>query len=230
MATFLVTGANRGLGLEFTRQLAARGDDVIATARHPDKAADLIALAATHPGERIGIVAMDMLDAGSIEAARRAIGARPIDVLINNAGVIGPRRQSTLDMDFEGFIETLTVNTVAPLRVTQAFLPNLRAAKGKIAAISTRMSIFAEPASSQIAYRSSKAALNRVFQAMALDLAPEGIPVLLLTPGWVRTDMGGRHAPLAPEDSVAGMIAQIDALTVERGGRMRTITGDIVPW
>jgi NAD(P)-dependent dehydrogenase (short-subunit alcohol dehydrogenase family) len=229
MATILITGANRGIGLELARQFASRGDSVIAGARRPKKATALAAPANGHPG-RIEIIALDVTDAASIEAAARDLAPRAIDVLVNNAGVIGPERQTTLDMDFDGFARTLAVNTVAPLRVTQAFLPNVRAAKGKIVGISTRLAIFADPASSQIAYRASKAAMNRVFQGLALDLSSEGIPVLLLTPGWVRTDMGGPNAALAVEESVAGLIREIDALTMERTGMFRNYLGQNGPW
>lgn len=229
MAVILVTGANRGIGLEFTRQFAARGDRVIATAREPEAARELRALAAAHPGA-IEIHALDVVDGASVASLARALAGRGVDVLINNSGVYGPDRQSTVDMDFDAFAEILAVNTIAPLRVTQALLANVRAARGKIVAISSRVSLFAEAGSDDIAYRVSKTALNRVFQALAKDLTPEGLPVLMLTPGWVRTDMGGPEAPLAVDDSVRGMIAQIDALDMTRSGQLRSMRGELLPW
>jgi NAD(P)-dependent dehydrogenase (short-subunit alcohol dehydrogenase family) len=229
MALVLVTGANRGIGLEFTRQFVARGDRVIATARNPEAAHDLRALAQAHPGA-IEIHRLDVVDSSSVTDFSRALADRGVDVLINNSGIYGPDRQSTVDMDFDAFAEILAVNTIAPLRVTQALLNNVRAARGKIVAISSRVSQFAEAGSDDIAYRVSKTALNRVFQALAKDLTPSGIPVLMLTPGWVRTDMGGPEAPLAVDDSVRGMIAQIDALDMTRSGQLRSMRGELLPW
>jgi NAD(P)-dependent dehydrogenase (short-subunit alcohol dehydrogenase family) len=229
MALILVTGANRGIGLEFTRQFVDRGDRVIATARDPESARDLRALASGHPGA-IEIHALDVVDAASVAALARALHGRAVDVLINNSGIYGPDRQSTTDMDFDAFAEILAVNTIAPLRVTQALMENVRVARGKIVAISSRVSLFEEAGSDDIAYRVSKTALNRVFQALAKDLTPAGIPVLMLTPGWVRTDMGGPEAPLAVDDSVRGMIAQIDALDMTRSGQLRSMRGELLPW
>ena len=195
MAGFLVTGANRGIGLELTRQAARRGDKIIATCRNP-AAASALAKLAGEAGGRIEIVALDIAEPASIAAATARLGRRPIDVLINNAGILGPARQSGLDMDFDGLAHTLAVNAIGPLRVTQALLPNLRAAgHAKVVAISSRMASLADPASSSLAYRASKAALNKLFQGLATDLAPQGIAVLILTPGWVRTDMGGAARP-----------------------------------
>src|SRR4051794_19453776 len=155
MPTFLITGANRGIGLELARQASTRGDHVIATARDPSKATALNELTAD-TGRHIEVAPLEVTDSASISALARALAGRPIDVLVNNAGIMGPKRQSSLDMDFEGFERTLAVNTIAPLRITQALLPNIRAAKGRIVAISSRMAIFADRASSQIAHRTSK--------------------------------------------------------------------------
>ena len=230
MPTFFITGANRGIGLELARQTADRGDHVIATCRDPTAASTLAQLAHEAKG-RLEILALDIADPASIVAAKTRLGERPIDVLINNAGVLGPARQSGRDMDFDGLAQTLTVNAIGPLRVTQALLPNLRAAgKAKIVAISSRMAMLAGGGSSSLAYRASKTALNKLFQGVAADLEREGLAVLILSPGWVRTDMGGRSANLSVSESVAGILREIDELTLARTGHFRDYSGQDVPW
>ena len=230
MTTFLITGCNRGIGLELARQTAARGDHVIATCRDLAAAANLHALAAAHPA-LVTLQALNVIVAESIAAAKTSIGLRQIDVLINNAGIIGPAQQSTLDMDFDGFARTLAVNTLAPLRIAQAFLPNLRvAADGKIANITSGMGSMSYAKSDRIAYRAAKAAVNKVMQGLASDVKPLGVAVLLLHPGWVRTDMGGAGASISASDSAAGILAQIDALTLARSGSFVDYAGKTMPW
>jgi NAD(P)-dependent dehydrogenase (short-subunit alcohol dehydrogenase family) len=230
MAVFLITGANRGIGLELTRQTERRGDSVIAACRNPAAASELAKLAG-EAGGRVEIIALDVGEPASIAAATARLGTRPIDVLINNAGIKGPARQSGLDMDFDGLEQTLAVNAIGPLRVTQALLPNLRAAeKARVVAISSGMASLTDPASSSLAYRASKTALNKLFQGLATDLEPVGIAVLILAPGWVRTDMGGGAAPLSVAESVAGLLREIDALTLARSGHFRDYVGQEVPW
>ena len=155
MTTFLITGANRGIGLELTRQAARRGDCVIAACRNPAAASELAKLA-NKARDRIEILTLDVGEPASIAAAKEWLGQRPIDVLINNAGIFGPARQSGRDMDFDGLAQAFAINAIGPLRVTQALLANLRAAgKSKIVAISSRMAMLAEPSSSSLAYRAS---------------------------------------------------------------------------
>ncbi|HWG04018.1 MAG TPA: SDR family NAD(P)-dependent oxidoreductase, partial [Beijerinckiaceae bacterium] len=173
----------------------------------------------------------DVSDVASINSLTAKLGRRPIDVLINNAGIMGPARQSGLDMDFDGLAQALAVNAIGPLHVTQALLPNLRAAgSAKIVAISSRLAMLADPGSSSLAYRASKAALNKLFQGVATDLKQDGIAVLILSPGWVRTDMGGRSAPLSVAESAAGILREIDELTLARTGHFRDYSGREVPW
>lgn len=230
MSTLLITGANRGIGLELTRQLIARGDQVIATCRSPDAAEDLKALATDH--STLTILPLIVTDAASIAAAKSAIGSRAIDILINNAGVIGPQRQSTLDMDFEGFLDTLDVNTLGPLRVLQAFLPNLeRSAWPRILTITSRMgSLTASPATDRIAYRASKAALNRLILAAAGDLKTRNVAVAVAHPGWVQTDMGGAQAALSPAESARGLIEVIDHMTLSNTPRFFDHDGSTISW
>jgi len=204
----LVTGANRGIGAALIGEGRAAGHDM---------------LAATRPGQG-GDLIFDVTDHEALRAA--AASAGPIDMLINNAGIIGPARQSTLDMDFPGFLKTLEINTLAPLAVAQAFLPNLReAGRGRILSVSSQMSWMGYAKSDRIAYRASKAALNKVMQGLATDLAPEGIAVAVIDPGWVRTDMGGAAGENAPEDVARGILALGEKLSQEMSGGFFTWQG-----
>ena len=228
--TVLITGANRGLGLGLVKAFAGRGDRVLAACREPEQASALQALPLTS-GKAISVYRMDVTDPASIAAARALIGDRPVDGLINNAGVIGPARQTSLDMDFDGFAETLAVNTLGPLRVTQAFLPNLRAAsQPKILAISSRMGSFASSGTDRVAYRASKAALNRAMHALARDLEPEGIAVGVVHPGWVRTGIGGPSAELSADESAGDLLKIFDALSVASTGRFVNYDGSEIAW
>ncbi len=203
---------------------------MIATCRDPTAASTLAQLAHEFRS-RVEIAPLDVSDAASINSLKAKLGRRPIDILINNAGIMGPARQSGLDMDFDGLAQTLTVNAIGPLQVTQALLPNLQAAGGaKIVAISSRLAMLADPASSSLAYRASKVALNKLFQGVATDLKPDGIAVLIVSPGWVRTDMGGQSAPLSVAESAAGILREIAELTLARTGHFRDYSGREVPW
>jgi NAD(P)-dependent dehydrogenase (short-subunit alcohol dehydrogenase family) len=174
---------------------------------------------------------LDVAEGDSVARFAAALGGRAVDILINNAGIIGPDRQSPLDTDFDGFIEVLKVNTVGPLRVTQALLPNLRRAeRAKVVILTSRMGSLSYAKSNQIAYRASKAAANKVAQCLASDLAEERIAVAAVHPGWVRTDMGGPSADIAPEDSARGVKAVIDGLSVATTGRFWNFDGSQLAW
>lgn len=230
MPTVLVTGANRGIGLALVTAFADSGDDVVATVRDPDRLHDLAAVIESHPG-RIEVHRLEVTDAASIAALGERLAGRRIDVLINNAGVIGPERQSTLDMDFAGWLETLRVNTLAPLAVSQALLPNLRLAeRAKILTISSGMGSMAQAKSDHVAYRSSKAAVNKVMQCLATDLADEGIAVAVCHPGWVRTDMGGAEADISPEMSAAGIQRIVDRMGLTHAPVFHVWDGGVLAW
>ncbi len=220
----VVTGANRGLGLEFARQLAARGDRVIATARDPEAAVELSKLPVRR--ERL-----DVADGASVAAFAAALGGEAVDVLINNAGRGGMRDDfEKLDWDRIGsFFET---NSIGPMRVTQALLPHLRRGKGRlVASITSRMgSIDDNSSGGAYGYRASKAALNMFNRSLAHDLAREGFTCVVLHPGWVRTDMGGAGAPLEPPESVAGMLRVLDGLKPGDSGRFINHDGTAIPW
>lgn len=224
--TVLITGANRGLGLEFSRQYHAAGWKVIGTARKPDEAADLKAL-----GEGVRILPLDVTQAASVAALVAALRKEPIDLLINNAGQ-GVGGGPLADLTMEKYEQVMQVNALGPVRVTQALLPNLRAGKGKtIVGISSGLgSIGLNENGGFYGYRESKAALDMYMRSLAADLRDEGFVCIAMIPGWVKTDMGGPNAPLAPEQSVTGMRKVIAGLKPADSGKFWSHDGSIVPW
>jgi len=229
MAVVLITGANRGIGLALVKAYANRRDKVIATVRATSDRTELDAFVKTAP-KWIDVLDMDVADAAEIGRARRKLEAEPIDVLINNAAIGGPERQTATDMDFDGLIETLNVNTIAPLRVATAFLPNVKAAKGKIITLSSQMGQVQSASSDSLAYRVSKAAVNKLMRGLAAELKPQGIPVLIVHPGWVKTDMGGEGAPLTSDESAAQLQKLIDKLDIGSTGKFLAWNGKELAW
>jgi NAD(P)-dependent dehydrogenase (short-subunit alcohol dehydrogenase family) len=230
----LVTGANRGIGLSLARYALRHDWRVVATARPTSNNDALLALRDSNPA-RLTIESLDVASEPSIEALAGRVASTPIDVLVNNAGVIGPDRQSTLDMDFTGFEQTLIVNTLGPLRVTQALLPALRLARdasgiAKVVAITSAMGRMSYAKSDKIAYRASKAAANKIMQGLATDLLAENVSVLLIHPGWVRTDMGGSLADIDVDESAKGIFQRIDAMNMQQSGTFVDYKGEVVPW
>lgn len=214
----VVTGANRGIGLELTRQLLARGDTVEAGARAPSGARSLNQLAATTDG-RLRVHALDVAMDESVRAFARAVGAQPVHLLVNNAGTMGQRDAPLGELDTESVLRTFSVNTVGPLRVTQALLPALRAGKAKVVNVSSTMGSIADNRSGgSMDYRLSKAALNMLSRNLAHELAADGIIVVSIHPGWVQTAMGGANAPVTVEDSVRAVLQVIDRLRPEDSG------------
>lgn len=215
---FVITGANRGIGLELARQIAARGDFVEAGAREPEAAAELRAIAAREPA-RVRVHTCDVASDTSVRAFASAVGEVAVDVLINNAGVKG-KRQALEDLDLEDAIRAIDTNALGAVRVTRALLPSLRRGAGRrVAHISSGLgSISDNTTGDAYAYRMSKAALNMASKSMAVDLRGEGIISVVLNPGWVKTDMGGPSAPTPVEESVRRMLGIIDALTLEQSG------------
>jgi NAD(P)-dependent dehydrogenase (short-subunit alcohol dehydrogenase family) len=156
----------------------------------------------------------------------------PIDLLINNAGVIGPRDSSFGDLDFQAWEEVLRINTLAPIRIAEAFIDNILASERKLIVSLTSVygSVGSNNSGGSYVYRSSKAALNAAMRSLAIDLRDQGVIVVVLHPGWVRTDMGGSGAPLSPQDSVAGMRALIDLLKPSQSGHFFGYDGAEIPW
>jgi len=225
MPTVLVTGANRGLGLEFARQYALAGWRVIATTRSLAKADALRAI-----GGNLAIFPLELTDFAAVTALGSELARESIDVLIAGAGVSGPRDMTPAAIDAGAWDETFRVNCMAPLALAGALRGAVgRSEQRKMIAITSRLgSMGANGNGGLYAYRSSKAALNATWRSFALD-HPEVIAVLL-HPGWVRTDMGGRQALLAPEESVAGLRRVIAGLTKADSGRFYNHDGSPIPW
>jgi NAD(P)-dependent dehydrogenase (short-subunit alcohol dehydrogenase family) len=238
MQHILITGANRGLGLEFTRHYLDRGERVFAGCRTPDAAQSLHALQTRYP-QRLSIVALDVVDAEAIRTAHAIVGSQSesLDVLINNAGVYssdgsGEPLERLGELSFEDALMVLRVNAVAPLLVAQQFLDLLRAGhNAKIISISSGYgSVSKNTGGFPYYYSASKAALNMFMRSLAADAKRRGITTVLLDPGWVSTDMGGPGAPLAPEEAVRAMIHVIDTLRPRHNGRFLTWQGDEQEW
>jgi len=228
MTTVLITGANRGIGLEFARQYAAEGADVIACCRAPDKAEALSALAKT---TGLRVMALDVTSPKSVAALKTALAGRPIDIVINNAGVGGPRNEAKGTIDFDAWVETLKTNSVAPMLVSLALHDNLKAGKlKKLITITSMMGSIANHGGGAYAYRASKAAVNSVMHGLSKDWAKDGIAVGIYHPGWVKTDMGGASAPVTPEESVKGLRAQIARLSASNSGAYLDYTGKEIAW
>ena len=228
MAVALITGANRGIGLALVKAYANRRDKVFATIRATSDRTELDAFAQTRP-KWVEVLEMDVSDPAEIGRVRRKLEAEPIDILINNAGVSGPDRQSATDMDFDGLTETLGINTITPLHITNTFLPNIQTTKNKIITLSSQMGATGA-SSDSLAYRVSKQAVNRLMRALATDLKPQGIPVLIVHPGWVKTEMGGEGAQLTPEESAAQLLKLIDKFEIASTGRFLAWNGKELAW
>ncbi len=222
--TVLITGANRGLGLEFARQYREAGWHVIGTARKPDAATDLRELGVT-------VLQLDVTDGDSVARLAGNLEDQPIDMLINNAGIL-PAQDTLPETSIETVARILDVNTLGPLRVTQALLPNLAEGDRKtIVNITSGLGSITRNQSGRFyGYRESKAALNMSSRSMAAELRGDGFIVVAMDPGWVQTDMGGANATLTPEQSISGMRSVIDSLTVEDTGTYRRYDGASVPW
>lgn len=223
--TVLVTGANRGLGLEFAKQFQAAGWTVVATAREPAAAKELAALG-------VRVEALDVADGASVAALAQRLKGLPIDLLINNAGVASVEGKTLADVKLDEYERVLQVNAIGPVRVTQALLPNLRAGTGKqIVSISSGLgSIANNERGGYWAYRESKAALDMFMRSLAAELKPEGFVCIALSPGWVKTDMGGPNAQLTPEESITGMRKVIAGLKPEDSGKFFSHDGSNVAW
>ena len=221
MATYLVTGSNRGIGYEYCRQLQARGDRVIAVCR-----------SASEELKQLGVrleEGIDITSDDSVASLRDRLDDTPIDVLINNAGII--KRVTLKDLDFESIREQFEVNALGPLRVSHALLP-LLGAGSKIVLMTSRMGSIADNTSgSSYGYRMSKVALSMAGKSLAHDLKPRAIAVAILHPGLVQTRMTNFTASgITPEESVKGLLKRIDELTLENTGTFWHANGEVLPW
>lgn len=227
----LVTGANRGLGFTFVTRYLERGDSVIAVCRAPQQAEGLHRLAQQYP-DRLQILQADVADPGDLARLGSALANQAVDVMICNAGVYGPRAAGFGAVESEPWHQVLTVNTIAPLLLTQELMPALRRGQGRtLVYITSKMGSIAENNSGgSYIYRSSKAALNAVVRSLAMDLSPEGFTAVVLHPGWVLTDMGGPNALITADTSVAGMMAVVDGLDPAATGRFFNYDGTEIAW
>jgi NAD(P)-dependent dehydrogenase (short-subunit alcohol dehydrogenase family) len=230
MTTILITGANRGLGLEFVKQYVEAGAAIHAACRRPEKAKELLALANAHKGN-VTVHTLDVASDASVAHLKRELGAAPIDIMINNAGVYGGDNQNHGSVDFSSWLDVLNVNTLGPIRVFEALIENLKAgAQKKAIAITSMMGSTAGNNGGYLAYRSSKAALNNAMRGLSLALKGDGVIMVPIHPGWVQTDMGGPNAPLKPPESVKGMREVIAGLKLSDTGRFYDYAGKELPW
>ena len=228
MANVLITGANKGIGLEMVKLYAGRGDTVLACCRNPAAAEALNAV----EGD-VEVIEVQVSDGASVANLASTLGDRPIDLLINNAGMSGPSydQQNVYAMDFEGWAETFEVNTMAPVRVMQALMPNLKASdNARVVTITSQMGALSLDMPVAYAYCTSKAALNKFMKMAALELGKEGINVCVIHPGWVQTDMGGPNADITPQESAEGIVSTIDGLNAETNGSFWKWNGEAHGW
>jgi NAD(P)-dependent dehydrogenase (short-subunit alcohol dehydrogenase family) len=234
---YAISGANRGIGLEFVRQLLARGDTVEAGARVPSEARQLASLA-REAGARLRIHPLDVTDDESVRAFAAALSDSPVDVLINNAGISGSWHP-LIGLDFHDMAKVMETNAVGPMRLSAAMLPNvLKGPTRKIIHLTTRMSSHTDNTPAGVygfvggayAYRMSKAALNSGMRTMAVDFREQGLITVVLNPGWVQTDLGSKAAPMRAEDSVQGLLRVMDGLTLANSGCFFDHMGHEVPW
>jgi NAD(P)-dependent dehydrogenase (short-subunit alcohol dehydrogenase family) len=236
MPTVLITGANRGLGLEFVRQYAADGWNIIACCRNPAKATELSALA--QKNSAIALHTLEVTDHKAVDALAKTLSGTAIDVLINNAGVLGsrdisdPANQAFGALDYQAMRNVFEANIIAPTKISEALLPQLQSGQQKkIVIISSRMGSIADNTSGgYFAYRTSKTAANMIMRCMALALGGEHITVTSLHPGWVKTDMGGRDADITTQESIKGMRQVIAGLTPKQTGSFLNYKGETLPW
>jgi NAD(P)-dependent dehydrogenase (short-subunit alcohol dehydrogenase family) len=226
----VVTGASRGIGLEFVRQYLERGETVEAAARSPERSEGLAKLKPRFR-ETLRLHACDVAHDASARTLAASLKDGPVDLLINNAGVMG-QTGDLLSLDLEDALQTIRTNSLGPLAMARALLPRLlKSRQPKMAHITSKMGSIADNTSGgYYAYRMSKAALNMASKSLAADLRKDGIVSVVFHPGWVKTDMGGAGALVSPEDSVGSMIRLIDGLTIEQSGKFFGYRGEEIPW
>ena len=232
MKTTLITGANRGIGFEFSRQLADDGWCVLASCRNPESSDELNRLAKEYP-EQITVCALDVADHGQIKKLSQTLANKSIDLLINNAGVYpGTKGSSFGHTDYEAWAHAFLVNTMAPLRMVEEFITQITKSNRKIVVtITSKMgSVTDNSRGGSYIYRSSKSAANMVVKSLSIDLRTDDIISVLLHPGWVRTDMGGQNGLISAEQSVSGMLNVIREITIADSGKFIAYDGKIVPW
>ena len=226
----VITGANRGLGLEFCRQYLAGGAKVYACSRSPEKAATLLELKQSY-GEALEIVPLDVSNPVMLANLPYVI-EEPIDILINNAGIYGPKGLAFGEYKADDWAEVLKINTIAPMMVAQALAGKVAASREKkMVLVSSKMGSIADnQKGGSYIYRSSKAAVNAVGKALAIDFAEQGVKVAIVHPGWVQTDMGGSGGLIDAQTSITGLCEVIENLNDSNSGEFFNYDGTLIPW
>jgi len=230
MNTILITGSNRGIGLELVRQYADDNWHVLACCRSPKDASALQELAGSK--DNISVHALDVSNSQQITALASELKDTTIDILFNNAGIYGPYDANFGNTDGQQWLECFSINTISPMKVTEAFVNHVANSQLKtVASMSSKMASMADNGSGgSYLYRSSKAALNSVMTSAAINLKPRGIKVAIMHPGWVKTDMGGPNAEISTHACVAQLKKILNELTLETSGSFFEIDGSIIPW
>lgn len=224
----VVTGANRGLGLALTRRLVEHGHRVEATTRDPEGATDLGALA-SRSGGLLGVHRLEVTDAAQCHALATALGDGPVDMLVNNAGIDSGFIPFEA-VDYDQAARIYAVDALAPLRLTHLLLPSLERAGGVVLNVSSRLASIARSDGLSVPYRMAKAALNMQTRSVAAELRERGVAVVAVSPGWVRTDMGGADAPLSVEHATDQLVALALGLSMTHTGRFLDLEGGDIPW
>lgn len=222
--TILITGANRGLGLELAKQYQADNWRVLATCRKPG---------AAHSLKNLGLepLELNISDNTSIHSLSQKLKDEPIDIFFSNAGIFGPRGLGLADVTKDSWLEVLEVNTVAPILIAQALIKNVAQSQEKLLVfMSSDLASISNSTGGEYIYRSSKAALNMAVTTLAKELEPQGIRTVAMSPGWVSTDMGGPNAPLSPEESVRGIKSVLDTLAKDKSGVFLKYDGSALTW
>ncbi|MCP4494888.1 MAG: SDR family oxidoreductase [Gammaproteobacteria bacterium] len=230
-STVLITGANRGIGLELTRQFSEGGWQVLACCRSPQNAEDLNRIATDNPA--IEVYPLDVTDYEQLSGLSLQLKNKKIDILLSNAGIYGSRTMGVFgQVEVDAWRQVLEINTIAPLMLAQAFVDQVAASEQKlIAIISSRVgSIEDNSSGGSYIYRSSKTAVNQVVKSLSIDLAGRGISTLSLHPGWVKTDMGGSEADIMPTESVAGLKQILIGAGLPENGMFFDYDGSVIPW
>ena len=231
MKNILITGSNRGLGLGFVKKFLDKNVNVICTTRNKLGSKELLEYQKKHP-DNLEILELDLLEENSENTLSNLLSDKPIDVFINNAGIMGRSEQNFNSVSAEPWLEVLKVNLISPLLITQSIIDNIK--KGfdkKIYFLSSRVgSIEDNSGGGRYIYRSSKTALNQVVKSLSIDLNSLGITVISLHPGWVRTDMGGPNALISIDESIDGMMSVIEKTDIKNTGQFLNYDGNEIPW
>ena len=228
--SILITGTNRGIGLEFVKHYLKNNEKVIATCRNRNSAKDLLKLENTI--NNLSLMELDVSKPNSINKFTSIIADQPIDTFINNAGVFGPRNIEFGNFDAKEWLDVFNINTIAPLLITQKILKNLRLGKDKkLVFISSKVgSIEDNTGGGMYIYRTSKTALNQIIKSLSIDFKDENFITVALHPGWVQTNMGGPNALIDTKTSVKGMTEVINNLTSKNSGKFYNYDGSPIPW